>query len=149
LAPEALHHALAAEDWDRAIGLIEQHGPSIAVGSDRDIAGSWLAALPKHVIDAHPTLDLFRKERRVTLAHLESASRRTTLGGPTGMFEPLTERELEVLRLVAAGTSNREIAVRLTVTLGTVKKHLNNIFGKLDVESRTQALARARELGLL
>jgi LuxR family maltose regulon positive regulatory protein len=65
------------------------------------------------------------------------------------MFEPLTERELEVLRLVAAGTSNREIAVRLTVTLGTVKKHLNNIFGKLDVESRTQALARARELGLL
>jgi LuxR family maltose regulon positive regulatory protein len=65
------------------------------------------------------------------------------------MFEPLTERELEVLRLVAAGTSNREIAVRLTVTLGTVKKHLNNIFGKLGVESRTQALARARELGLL
>jgi LuxR family maltose regulon positive regulatory protein len=40
LAPEALHHALAAEDWDRAIGLIEQHGPSIAVGNDRDKAGS-------------------------------------------------------------------------------------------------------------
>jgi LuxR family transcriptional regulator, maltose regulon positive regulatory protein len=65
------------------------------------------------------------------------------------VFEPLTERDLQVLRLVAAGTSNREIAVRLTVTLGTVKKHLNNIFGKLGVESRTQALARARELGLL
>src|SRR5215213_2329122 len=149
LAPEALQHALAAEDWVQAIGLIEEHGLSIAVGGDGDIAGSWLAALPKHVVDAHPALNLFRKERPVTPADLESASSRTTLGGPTGMFEPLTERELEVLRLVAAGTSNREIAVRLTVTLGTVKKHLNNIFGKLDVESRTQALARARELGLL
>jgi LuxR family transcriptional regulator, maltose regulon positive regulatory protein len=147
LAPEALHHALAAEDWDQAIGLIEQHGPSIAADSDGDMAGGWLASLPKHIADAHPTLNLFRKGRRVTPAHLESASRRTTHG--TAMFELLTERELEVLRLVAAGTSNREIAMRLTVTLGTVKKHLNNIFGKLDVESRTQALARARELGLL
>jgi ATP/maltotriose-dependent transcriptional regulator MalT len=70
-------------------------------------------------------------------------------GHSNGLFEPLTERELEVLRLVAAGTSNRAIAAHLTVTLGTVKKHLNNIFGKLDVQSRTHALARARELGLL
>jgi LuxR family maltose regulon positive regulatory protein len=149
LAPEALHHALAAEDSDRVIELIEQHGPSIAVGGDGELAESWLVALPKHVVDAHPTLNLLRKERRVTPAQPDFASMRTALHGSEGVFEPLTERELQVLRLVAAGTSNREIAVRLTVTLGTVKKHLNNIFGKLDVESRTQALARARELGLL
>jgi LuxR family maltose regulon positive regulatory protein len=149
LAPEALHHALAAEDWDRAIGLIQHHGLSIAVGGDGELAESWLAALPKHVVDAHPTLNLLRKERRVTPVPPEGASVCTALVGSEGVFEPLTERELEVLRLVAAGTSNREIAVRLTVTLGTVKKHLNNIFGKLDVKSRTQALARARELGLL
>jgi LuxR family transcriptional regulator, maltose regulon positive regulatory protein len=148
LAPEALHHALVVEDWNRAITLIEQHGLSIAVG-DRDRAGSWLAALPKHLVDAHPMLNLLRKEQQVMSVQPESASLRTTLDGPKGMVESLTEREREVLRLVAAGTSNREIAVRLTVTLGTVKKHLNNIFGKLDVESRTQALARARELGLL
>lgn len=66
-----------------------------------------------------------------------------------GFMEALTERELEVLELVAKGLSNREIAEVLYVTLGTTKKHLNNIFSKLYVESRTQAVAKARELGLL
>lgn len=66
-----------------------------------------------------------------------------------GLVEPLSEQELRVLRLVATGTSNRETAQELYVTVGTVKKHLNNIFGKLGVNSRTQAVARARELNLL
>jgi LuxR family maltose regulon positive regulatory protein len=66
-----------------------------------------------------------------------------------GLIDPLTEREQEVLRLVAKGLSNREIAEALFITLGTVKKHLNNIFSKLDVKSRTQATTRGRELGLL
>lgn len=65
------------------------------------------------------------------------------------MIEPLTSRELEVLRLVADGASNGEIARRLIVSIGTVKKHTANIFGKLEVQSRTQAVARARALGLL
>jgi ATP/maltotriose-dependent transcriptional regulator MalT len=65
------------------------------------------------------------------------------------LIEPLSERELEVLQLVADGLSNREIAQELVVTLGTVKKHINNIFGKLQVRSRTQAVTRARELNLL
>ncbi len=64
-------------------------------------------------------------------------------------YEFLSERELEVLRLVARGYSNRQIAEALFVTLGTVKKHLNNIFSKLQVQNRTQAVARARELKLL
>jgi LuxR family maltose regulon positive regulatory protein len=63
--------------------------------------------------------------------------------------EPLSEREEEVLRLIADGLSNREIAERLIVGVGTVKTHINNIYGKLGVHSRTQALARARELGLV
>jgi predicted ATPase/DNA-binding CsgD family transcriptional regulator len=63
--------------------------------------------------------------------------------------DALTERELEVLRLVAAGRSNRQIAHDLVVTLGTVKSHIHHIYGKLDVESRTQAVVRARELRLL
>jgi LuxR family maltose regulon positive regulatory protein len=65
------------------------------------------------------------------------------------LVEPLTARELEVLGLLAEGASNDEIARRLIVSLGTVKKHISNIFGKLQVESRTQAAARARALGLL
>ena len=63
--------------------------------------------------------------------------------------DPLSERELEVLQLVADGLSNRAIARQLIVTVGTVKKHLNNIFSKLGVGSRTQAVKRARELHLL
>jgi LuxR family maltose regulon positive regulatory protein len=65
------------------------------------------------------------------------------------LVEPLSARELEVLALVQAGLSNREIAERLVVTVATVKKHLENIHGKLGVHSRTQALARARALGLI
>jgi len=62
--------------------------------------------------------------------------------------EPLTRRELEVLQLLSQGHSNQQIADHFVISLPTVKKHIGNIFGKLDVTSRTQAIARARELGL-
>ncbi|MFC2014617.1 LuxR C-terminal-related transcriptional regulator [Chloroflexota bacterium] len=65
------------------------------------------------------------------------------------LVEPLTQRELEVLRLIITGMSNREIAEKLFIVEGTVKTHINNIFTKLDVQSRTQAIAQARELELL
>ena len=65
------------------------------------------------------------------------------------LVEPLSERELEVLQLVAEGLSNREIAERLFVALSTVKGHNRVIYGKLNVSRRTEAVARARELGLL
>jgi LuxR family maltose regulon positive regulatory protein len=65
------------------------------------------------------------------------------------LIEPLSARELEVLHLVANGLSNREIANRLFITINTVKKHIRLTFDKLDVSNRTQAVARARELGLL
>ena len=66
-----------------------------------------------------------------------------------GLVEPLTERELEVLRLLATGASNRAVAKELVVTLDTVKRHVSHLFSKLEVANRTQAVARARELGLL
>ena len=66
-----------------------------------------------------------------------------------GLVEPLSERELEILRLVADGHSNQAIADRLVITVGTAKWHISNIYGKLGVRSRTQALSRARELNLL
>jgi LuxR family transcriptional regulator, maltose regulon positive regulatory protein len=66
-----------------------------------------------------------------------------------GLVEPLTERELEVLGLLADGTPNRAIADELVVTLDTVKRHVSHLFSKLEVANRTQAVARARALGLL
>jgi ATP/maltotriose-dependent transcriptional regulator MalT len=63
--------------------------------------------------------------------------------------EPLSERELEVLRLLARGASNREIAEELSIALTTARKHVSNILGKLGVNNRTQAVSRGRDLGLL
>jgi DNA-binding CsgD family transcriptional regulator len=63
--------------------------------------------------------------------------------------ESLTEREVEVLELVAAGMSNDEIAGALFLSVNTVKTHLKNVYGKLGVASRTQAVARAQELGII
>lgn len=68
---------------------------------------------------------------------------------PDGMLEALSERELQILRLMAGGASNQEIADQLVITVGTVKSHITHIFGKLNADSRTKAVARARELGLL
>ncbi len=65
------------------------------------------------------------------------------------MFEPLSPRELEVLHLMAAGLSNQEMCERLFLALSTVKGHNRTIFGKLAVQRRTEAVARARELGLV
>lgn len=65
------------------------------------------------------------------------------------LVEPLSPREIEVMQLIAVGDSNHEIAQRLFISVHTVKKHVTNIFGKLGVTSRTQAVARARELGLV
>jgi LuxR family maltose regulon positive regulatory protein len=64
-------------------------------------------------------------------------------------IEPLSERELEVLRLLAAGRSNPQIARELYLAVGTVKSHVHRIYGKLLVRNRTEAVARSRELGLL
>jgi LuxR family maltose regulon positive regulatory protein len=63
--------------------------------------------------------------------------------------EPLSARELELLRLVGAGYSNQEIADKLVITLGTVKSHLNHIFDKLGVQGRVKAINLARELALI
>jgi LuxR family maltose regulon positive regulatory protein len=65
------------------------------------------------------------------------------------LVEPLSEREIEVLQLIAEGLTNPEIAAKLYLSLNTVKAHTRNIYGKLGVSNRTQAVARARALGIL
>lgn len=65
------------------------------------------------------------------------------------LLDPLSERELEILKLLAQGMSNREIAETLFITEGTAKNHVSNIFSKLGVRDRTQAVLRAQEIGLV
>jgi LuxR family transcriptional regulator, maltose regulon positive regulatory protein len=68
---------------------------------------------------------------------------------PPGLAEPLADREVEVLRLLAAGRSNQRIARDLAVALDTVKKHVTHVPDKLGAANRTEATARARQLGLI
>jgi len=65
------------------------------------------------------------------------------------LIEPLSAREIEVLKLIEAGCSNQEIAARLVISLPTVKRHISNIYAKLGVNSRTQAISIGRELRLI
>jgi LuxR family maltose regulon positive regulatory protein len=88
------------------------------------------------------------EERRLSAESLAPA--RAVLSPQSSVLvEPLSERELEVLRLIADGHSNQAIANTLVVAVSTIKRHINNLYGKLAVQSRTQALVRARELNLL
>ena len=86
--------------------------------------------------------------RRMQERMLENLSNGSPGGSGPGI-ESLSDRELEVLRLVAAGLANAEIAEQLFLAVGTVKRHVFNLYGKLGANSRTSAVARARELGLL
>jgi LuxR family transcriptional regulator, maltose regulon positive regulatory protein len=101
--------------------------------------GSHLTAYVEKLLAAFPAARSTPRDPQIS--HSPSAI--------VNLVEPLSERELEVLRLIADGRSNQEIAAKLVIGLGTVKTHINNIFGKLDVKNRTQAVARARELNLL
>jgi LuxR family maltose regulon positive regulatory protein len=76
------------------------------------------------------------------------AVRRGAVAMP-GMVQPLSSREHQVLTLMAAGHPNKTIAEELFITIDTVKRHISHVFDKLGVGNRTQAVARARDLGLL
>jgi len=74
---------------------------------------------------------------------------RKTIATANPVIEPLSEREIEILRLIAQGASNREIAGALFLAEGTVKNHVTNILGKLEARDRTQAALKARDSGLI
>ena len=85
---------------------------------------------------------------RLLTAWAAEASAGSSSAAPT-LIAPLTPTELKVLRLIADGCSNREITEQLVIALDTVKRHTSHIYGKLNVRSRTQAIVRARQLGLI
>ena len=94
----------------------------------------------------HRLLEAFEAEARAaTGTSALTSPRRPSLQ----LIEPLTDREMDVLGVLSRGVSNQEIAEQLHIAVGTVKNHLKSIYRKLDVRSRIQAVARARELGLL
>lgn len=107
-----------------------------------DVGGEIADALPK-IRRIAPTF-----VQRI-LSGLSGPGQETTIKGKSTLVEGLSERETEILRLVAEGLSNGEIAAKLYITQGTTKWHLNNIFSKLGVNSRTKAVSMARELQML
>ena len=105
------------------------------VGSIRSVVLNAIRAYNQSLVQHQPTLDIPNSQ---LLAQPSSE-----------LYDPLTIKENEVLALVAKGFSNSEIAVDLNITIGTVKTHLNNLFCKMDVNSRTKVVAKGFELGLI
>src|SRR5215218_7065443 len=147
---EALGHlerALALAEPEGFVRLFVDEGPPMAALLERLIQqprddGSY-AATPDGYTGR--LLEHFAAE---TGLYGNSGNEVSRSGRGPGL-EPLSEREIEVLELVAAGRSNSEIAGELYLSVGTVKAHVHHIFGKLLVRNRSQAVARARELRLL
>ncbi len=96
--------------------------------------------------DRHETLG---KVSAPLEAESESDGAPRRLRAPQLLDDPLSERELEVLNLLASGRTNSEVARELFVSVGTVKSHTGNIYRKLDAKNRAEAIARARELKVL
>jgi DNA-binding NarL/FixJ family response regulator len=97
----------------------------------------------------HPSVATRLVAEFYRLGDIPSPASGATTPTSTPLLEPLSERELEILRHLSQGASNREIANVLYITEGTVKNHITNILGKLGVRDRTQAALKARELGLI
>jgi DNA-binding NarL/FixJ family response regulator len=119
--------------------------PEQLVGAIREVARGGSVIDPKVVETLVAALGELVPDRTTTPASIDYRPAAASANMP----EPLTEREVEVLSLIAQGDSNQEIARKLVVTLATVKTHVNHIFGKLGAESRVQVVARARAAGIL
>ena len=111
-----------------------------------ELAGAIRAAARGEAVLDSPVASRVVQEMWESPANDKSAAPRRAA---QPLVEPLSTRELEVLDLMAQGLVNREIAERLFIVVGTVKRHVHNILGKLEVNGREEAIARARDLGLL
>jgi LuxR family maltose regulon positive regulatory protein len=137
---------LAFAALERALALAAPEGyVRIFVGEGTPMAGLLYRALGRGIRpdDCRRLLAEFPDAEAEPAAPSEMPSSREAL------IEPLSERELEILHLVADGLTNPEIAARLYLSLNTIKVHTRNIYGKLGVHNRTQAVARARAVGVL
>ncbi|MBN1221368.1 MAG: AAA family ATPase [Anaerolineae bacterium] len=132
----------AGDSIQQALTLAEPEGYTRIFLSE----GPPLMALLQQVALFGPAADYAKK----LLFMLDPEGRKSSLvsSPSSALIEPLTDREVEILQLVAAGASNKEISQKLFITVNTVKRHITNIYGKLAVTKRAEATARARDLGL-
>ena len=139
-------HDLAAETLTEALRIAYPEGYIRMFVDEGEPMRSLIARSVSRIAKNDPQLQAYT--HKLLSAFPLLASKAGTLEIQT-LIDPLSERELEVLRLIATGCSNKEIAQELFVAIGTVKRHTANIFQKLDVRNRTEAVRRARELQLL
>lgn len=145
LAHQSLREAAALDCLEQALSLAAPEGYRRAFLDEGEALAALLPAR-RHVAPAFVAslMDAFANPPASNPAAAPSLS---TIAQP--LVEPLSETQRAILRLVADGLSNRDIAARLVITEGTTKWHLNQIYGKLNVCSRTQAVAQARQLKLI
>jgi LuxR family maltose regulon positive regulatory protein len=141
----------AIERLERSLALAEPEG-YIRLFVDEGVPMAHLLRQMRRAPGDQPGFTRYREHLLAELHRAENALDSTVAVPDSGMTLPgeaLSERELEVLRLIVACYSNREIADRLVIAVSTVKWYINAIYGKLQVESRTKAIARARELNIV
>jgi LuxR family transcriptional regulator, maltose regulon positive regulatory protein len=160
-ALQALAHEASGDGVAAVAALAEALSLACPQGQVRVFAdeGPPMASLLGRLVAAHrakqaPARDIpLGYLARVVRAFDGKQHQRDSRNGSTrdvpGLIDPLTQRELQVLAMLAAGTPNRAIAGELFVTLDTVKKHVSHVLGKLGAANRTEAVARARDLGLI
>jgi LuxR family maltose regulon positive regulatory protein len=124
-------------------------GPQMAVMLRRLQANGMAPEYLTRVLEAFESVEWEQGAVQTDVRPQTEATRVVPAQSLPELLEPLSERELEVLELIAEGRSNEEVGRALYVSVGTVKTHLKHIYGKLGVHTRTQAVARARELRLL
>jgi len=143
---EAARRILAQQPQCRIIVLTSfAEGPDVRAAMQMGVAGYLL----KDVLKEDLLLAIARAARGEPVLHPEAQRKLIQhIANPTPETEPLTERETEVLKCIARGLSNREIAEALHITEGTVKGHVSNILSKLHLQDRTQAALYAVKNGL-
>lgn len=146
-SPQRQHEQQALVALEQALALAAPEG-FVRLFSDEGAA--MLQLLSKRQAQRSPAHDRLRPFSEQIMATLHGSLGPLASNTPVErLIEPLTEREREVLQLIAQGLSNQDLAERLHLSLQTVKVHTRNIYGKLGVSSRTQAIARGRALGQL
>jgi LuxR family maltose regulon positive regulatory protein len=152
LALVALERALRLAEPEGYVRIFVDEGPPMARLLSAAAAQGMLPGYIGKLLAAFSTQDTETRrhgdKQQGMLAH-EPVSLSPGLPVSESLVEPLSARELEILRLIAQGLSNSAISARLFLALSTIKGHNRNIFDKLQVQSRTEAVARARELGLV
>jgi LuxR family maltose regulon positive regulatory protein len=131
----AFQHTVILKDWDKCLALLESIAEEkIELGLQHSLQG-LLSVLPKAIVNSI-------SEKYRTTTPQTSSLEKQKLPEIEGLIEPLTKRETQVMALVQQGLNNKQIAEKLFISLNTLKVHIRNLYGKMGVENRTQALLK-------